>query len=258
MGINFHHDKNRLSYASRQVDSSWKDRIKALVPVENIERAVDIGCGGGIYSRALSEMGIKSITAVDYSQTILDSAKERNKEYDQITFKYGIAHETGLPSEQFDLLLERAVIHHLEDLNAAFKEAHRLLKYDGYLIIQDRTKEDCLLDGSDEHIRGYFFSRFPKLIEYETKRRHSSKKVISALKELGFMEIEEIKLWEVRKIHKTKEAFLEDIRGRTGRSILHHLNESELENLISYLDTVIRNYDSIVEKDRWTIWKAVK
>lgn len=52
----------------------------------------------------------------------------------------------------------------------------------GVYIIQDRTPEDCLLKGDDNHIRGYFFERFPKLKEQEIKRGHSSELVIETLK----------------------------------------------------------------------------
>lgn len=43
-----------------------------------------------------------------------------------------------------------------------------------------------------------------------------------------------------------------------GRSILHELDDDELSALISYIDKAITNEENIVEKDRWTIWKAVK
>ncbi|MBY0122794.1 bifunctional 2-polyprenyl-6-hydroxyphenol methylase/3-demethylubiquinol 3-O-methyltransferase UbiG [Bacillus sp. S/N-304-OC-R1] len=258
MGIDFHDQKNHLSYATREADRSWVETIRGLIQVEDIKKAVDIGCGGGIYLKALSDMGILSVTGVDFSEVSLEGAKENCKEYENIFLHYGNAVESGLPDHQFQLLLERALIHHITDLEACFAEAYRILEDDGTYIIQDRTPEDCLLEGNEKHIRGYFFEAFPRLIDKEIKRRHSSEVVIEKLKEAGFRKIQEVKLWEVRKIHNTKQQLLKDLHERTGRSILHELDDHEIATLISYIDNSISEVSEVVEKDRWTIWKAVK
>lgn len=258
MGIDFHKDENRKTYATRKADKSWMDAIKELVPIQQISNALDIGCGGGIYSKALTDMGVKSITGVDFSNAILEGAKENCKDYRNITFKQGNALHTELESGCYDFLLERALIHHIGDLQHCFMEAYRLLQDNGYFIIQDRTPEDCLLKGSDSHIRGYFFDLFPKLISKETKRRYSSQYVEEALQQVGFREIQEVKLWEIRRVYDSKEQLLQDLSKRTGRSILHDLEARELKVLINYIDELISIEQNIVEKDRWTIWKAVK
>lgn len=258
MGIDFHNEKSRNTYTTRKADDSWVDVITDLVPLDNISKALDIGCGGGIYSKALAEMGVASVTGVDFSEEILKGAKENCKEYPNISFKQGNALNTGLKSNDYNLILERALIHHINDLQNCFEEAYRLLENKGIYIVQDRTPEDCLLKGNEHHIRGYFFERFPQLIEKETKRRYDSKFVLKILSDVGFKEIQEVKLWETRKVHKNKEELLNDLGERTGRSILHELDDDELSALISYIDKAITNEENIVEKDRWTIWKAVK
>ena len=258
MGIDFQSDKNRKSYSTRNADAAWKEVISQLVPIKNISKALEIGCGGGIYLKALSDMGFSSVTGIDFSKAILAGAQENCRDYKTISLKFGNALDTGLEDNSFDLLLERALIHHIEDLKACFKEAHRLLEDKGHFIIQDRTPEDCLLAGNSEHIRGYFFELFPRLIEKETNRRHKSEKVIATLKEVGFKEIEEVKLWEVRKVYENKEQLLTDLSERTGRSILHELDDHELQLLINHIDHSIVTNQNIIEKDRWTIWKAIK
>lgn len=258
MGIDFHSEKNSRTYTTRKADHSWVEAINNLVPIKNISRALDIGCGGGIYSKALSDMGVTSVTGVDFSKTILAGAKENCKEYKNISFQLGSAFDTGLDSSSFHLLLERALIHHFEDLEACFKEAYRVLEDGGFYIVQDRTPEDCLLAGDESHIRGYFFELFPRLVEKETNRRHHSQIVIETLKETGFKDIEEVKLWEIRKVYDTKKQLLNDLRERTGRSILHELDDKELQELINHIDASLATTDNIIEKDRWTIWKAVK
>ncbi|MGE7602523.1 class I SAM-dependent methyltransferase [Peribacillus sp. NPDC097675] len=260
MGIDFHNEKNRNSYTTRNADNSWSNAIKDLVPIENISNALDIGCGGGIYSKALSDMGITSVTGVDFSEAILEGARENCKEYQNISFKQGNAFHTGLEINSFNLLLQRALIHHIDvdDLQKCFQEAYRVLNHKGYYIIQDRTPEDCLLSGDNTHIRGYFFELFPKLIEKDTNRRHTSQIVIETLKKVGFREIQEVKLWETRRVYDDKIQLLKDLSERTGRSILHELDNKELKLLIDYIDESFSTDSNIVEKDRWTIWKTVK
>nr|WP_017553777.1 class I SAM-dependent methyltransferase [Heyndrickxia coagulans] len=256
MGIDFHSKQNRLTYTTRVADRSWIDMMKSLLTVEHISNALDIGCGGGIYSKALADMGVQTVIGIDFSEPNLEGAKENCKDYKNISFQLGNAYDTGLESQSFQLVIERALIHHLWDLHACFKEAHRLLKDGGVFIIQDRTPDDCLLEGDNTNIRGYLFELFPKLIDEEIKRRHSSQTVIEALQEAGFKKIEEVKLWETRKVHENKAQLLKDISERTGRSILYELDDKELSLLIDYVQKKVTKENNIVEKDRWTIWKA--
>lgn len=258
MVIDFHSKRNRNTYTTRKADSSWVEIMSDLVSIGNISHALDVGCGGGIYCKALADMGVESITGIDFSKAILEGARENCKDYKNIWFEHGNAFETGLDSKRFNLVLERALIHHINDIQSCFKEAYRVLKENGLYIVQDRTLEDCLLKGNDYNIRGYFFELFPRLVEMERNRRHKSQFVINTLKSAGFKDIEEVKLWEVRKVYKHKEQLINDLSERTGRSILHELNDKELKHLINHIDESITINHNIVEKDRWTIWKAMK
>ena len=116
-------------------------------------------------------MGAKNVVGLDFSKEILQSAKENCNNFSNISFIHGDAHNIPYPNETFDIVISRAVIHHLQDIPTFLREASRILNKNGLLILQDRTIEDCTIPGSPEHIRGYFFSLFPKLIEIESKRR---------------------------------------------------------------------------------------
>jgi ubiquinone/menaquinone biosynthesis C-methylase UbiE len=258
MPINFHDGKNRASYASREADAAWMSKISELVEVTG-KHVLDIGCGGGIYTKALAAMGAEHVTGVDYSDQILRSAKDNCRSYENAAFMMGNALHVPLPDQYAGLILERALIHHIRNLDDCFREVYRLLEENGTAIIQDRTPEDCLLEGSETHLRGYFFSCYPELTQAETARRHSGERVQASLRAAGFRDIEEHSFWETRMIYPNTGAMTADLLNRTGRSILHEIDDSQLEGLVQYMKEQIGSDDRpIIEQDRWTIWRAVK
>lgn len=257
MSIDFRDTSNKDSYTAREVDPEWMRLMEKLLQDISLNHAADIGCGGGLYTGKLSMLGAKKVTGIDYSDIMLETAKKNNNGDNRIVFRKGNAYHTDVPTSTFDLLLERAVIHHLDHLPAAFSEARRILSNGGIFIIQDRTPADCLLKPSNTHIRGHFFSLFPHLADKETERRYPSRQVVKELKDAGFTNVKEIQFWETRKKYGTKNELLDDIKSRRGRSILHELTDKELNRLLSYLDSSLEEDTKIIEKDRWTIWTAV-
>ncbi len=258
VSINFFDRKNEQVYANRKVDDAWMALIGKEVQVKD-KVGVDIGCGGGIYTEKLLQLGARRITAFDQSPVMLDAAKDSLGSNEKVNFKLGKADQTGFPNQSFDFLLTRAVIHHISQLNPLFKEMKRIVRGGGSVIIQDRTEEDCFLPGSATHLRGYFFSLFPRLKEIEKKRRHSSYDVREALTEAGFKTVREQQIWEARAVYESFGELAHSLRTRQGRSILFELTDEEIEQLISKLKAEWdKNIDvkSIVDRDRWTIWFA--
>jgi hypothetical protein len=60
----------------------------------------------------------------------------------------------------------------------------------------------------------------------------------------------------VRRTYDSVEALERDLAARTGRSILHALDDGELGDLIAFIRARI-GAPPIVEKDCWTLWSAV-
>jgi ubiquinone/menaquinone biosynthesis C-methylase UbiE len=256
MAIDFHAEANRSTYTGRHASSGWADAMRGIVdPVG--KRVVDVGCGGGIYSLGWHELGAVSVVGVDFSEQMVAAAREQAAGLSDLSFRRGEASATGLPAHSADIVFERALIHHLPDYDQCFAEAHRVLASGGTLIVQDRTPEDVALPGSAGHLRGYFFECFPRLLAIENARRPTDAAVRSALDSAGFRVIQSRELWEVRKTHENRGLLRQDLAARTGRSILHDLDDRELETLISFVEARLPANGPIVERDRWTVWSAI-
>lgn len=253
MPINFHDETNRHSYATRTADETWKAAMRELVELKGL-RVADIGCGGGIYSKAWSNLGAASVVGVDSSKIMIGAAEEHSSNAPNVSFVVGDATATGLEDASVDVVFERALIHHLTDLGPTMAEAHRILADSGRVIVQDRTPEDVGLPGAPGHIRGYFFEQFPRLLSIEQGRRRSGETVRRALAAAGFKNVAEQTIWENRRWYSGFAELAEDLRNRTGRSILHELNNDELEALIQYIGRNMPDGNEIVERDRWTLW----
>ncbi|WP_124727084.1 class I SAM-dependent methyltransferase [Staphylospora marina] len=254
MLINFHDRANRLSYAGRNVDPAWRGFMEQVIDWRG-KRVVDIGCGGGIYTKEMLRLGAEHVVGIDFSEAMLSVAKTEHK---GIEFRKGDACDTGLVAGSFDLVFSRALIHHLRDLTAYFREVFRILKPGGIVMTQNRTIADCQLPGSPRHLRGYFFERFPRLLQVEQSRRHSHEDVVRALLETGFAGVVCKSFWETRKTYATFDQFADEMRNRSGRSILHELTDREIEELIGDLAQKTGTASPVTDRDRWSVWIAVR
>lgn len=254
MPIDFQDAGNRRSYSGRDVDASWAEVVRGLVDPTGAT-VVDIGCGGGAYTRAWSRLGAARVVGVDSSGPLLESAREDHGGLPGIEFRPGDAAYTALPTRTADVVFERALIHHIADLGGVVAEARRLLRPGGAFLVQDRTPDDVALPGAPDHPRGWFFEVFPQLLEVENGRRRAVEAVSAELSRGGFDDIATTRVWEVRRRYADREEYLAEIGARTGRSILHELDDTELRHLLTRLRDRLPA-GPLVERDRWTVWSA--
>ncbi|WP_134683193.1 class I SAM-dependent methyltransferase [Brevibacillus migulae] len=253
MGIDFRDEKNKSSYMGREVDPSWLATIRELVDPTG-KTVLDLGCGGGVYSRAWVTLGAKQVIGMDFSPVMLDAAAEYCRGIDQLQFYQGDATAIPWPEQSVDIVFARALVHHLADTRPFVAEAYRVLKPGGVIIVQDRTHADVDIPGSAEHIRGFFFESFPRLLDVEMKRRPQGELIIAQAREAGFSSLRQLTLWETRKIYASSSELADELRSRKGRSILHELDDHEVDQLARDVQSKLPEQGAITEKDRWTIW----
>lgn len=257
----FHRPQNASLYTGRVAPAEWSEAVSRIAPVQG-KTVADIGCGGGIYSRALVHLGAAHVYGIDSSEAMLQGARETSGDYTKISFRQGDAVATGLPDACVDIILARALIHHLPDLLPMCHEAFRILKPGGCLLVQDRTPQQCRRPGSPENIRGYFFEKFPFLLEKELERRHTDEQVQSALLEAGFTALITEELKECRREYSALAELSSDLLTRKGRSILFALTDAELGELTEYITgqcaPAFAAGKKLIEKDDWWLWIAHK
>jgi hypothetical protein len=56
--------------------------------------------------------------------------------------------------------------------------------------------------------------------------------------------------------HAVFDELAADLRGRTGRSILHELSDAELAKLVGFIGERPAVGGPAIERDRWTLWWA--
>jgi len=77
--------------------------------------ALDFGCGVGRASRALASR-FGRVTGVDISNTMIELAREHNREIDNVEFVHNTAPDLAvLGDARFDLVYTRSVLQHLPD-----------------------------------------------------------------------------------------------------------------------------------------------
>jgi len=246
------------TYSDRAVDRSWSEwAAETLMPAG--KDVVDIGCGGGIYSRGFAALGARSVIGVDKTAQYVAEASSGATHEGAITFRSGDAGATTLPDASADIVFERAVIHHLSEAQLARNavEARRLLRAGGSFVVQDRTIEDVESVAPQHWIRATLFEVFPRLIEFERHRRPIRQRYSDLLTDTGFREVRELQYDEVRRRYASFDDLRAEIRSRKGKSILFELTDAELDSYCERLEDRARDHD-LIERDPWTVWLARK
>jgi ArsR family transcriptional regulator len=96
----------------------------------------DLGCGTGSLSLALSHH-VRHVHAVDGSAAMLDAARQRLHGVPNVTVSEGSLEALPLEDASLDVAILMLVLHHVAEPSRVLKEARRVLRAGGRLLIAD-------------------------------------------------------------------------------------------------------------------------
>ncbi len=108
-----------------------------MVAVERCDHLLDIGCGSGLQTNIIGRHAA-SITGIDISKNDIDRANsEKYLVENRIdsTFVQTSIEQAGFNDAQFDKVVSICVLEHIADDDSALREAYRVLKPGGKLLL---------------------------------------------------------------------------------------------------------------------------
>jgi ubiquinone/menaquinone biosynthesis C-methylase UbiE len=164
-----------ISYnTTRRADPYLTDRLRALLHPASEKIYLDIGCGTGNYTIALSKKGL-NFTGVEPSEKMLTEARAS---YPQINWLSGSAEQIPADDDTFDGAMATLTIHHWTDLNKGIKELYRVCKHQSRIVFFTATPAQ---------MEGYWLNHyFPRMLEASIEQMPTLGQIKSTLENAGF------------------------------------------------------------------------
>lgn len=177
-------------YLGRQVAMSWEKERRNLewFGLRDGMDVLDLGCGGGHFTERLLEAwpGLR-VTALDRDPAMIVQARQRLGR--RAVLVEGAAEDTGLAAASFDFAHARAVFQHLRDPLLVAREAWRVLRPGGLLVVTDG--DDGLFGVTDPPVEGLgrLLQRFGAAQAANGGDRQVGRRLTRILGEAGFVEV---------------------------------------------------------------------
>ncbi len=160
--------------ATRKADPFISHRLLALLTPEKGKSYIDIGCGTGNYTIALSELGYE-FTGIDPSEAMLAIARQRTPLNQWVI---GSAENMALPDAKFDGAIAVLTIHHWQNMKIALAEINRILKLNSRVV---------LFTSLPEQMEGYWLNHyFPKMMQASIQKMPDLDQIIDTWVSAGF------------------------------------------------------------------------
>lgn len=138
--IRIPNERNAKVYFGKRIDFISKN-----ISLETNKKVIDIGCGDGLFLYYLEKKYPKlSCFGIDISLTQLKIAKNNNK-----VIKLNVAEAENLPFKNgtFDIIIFNSILHHVNSMELSLKEALRICKNEGIIIIIEPNRFNLLIFG---------------------------------------------------------------------------------------------------------------
>jgi len=152
--------------------------FRPYIEADNSSTAIlDLGCGPGIFCRALSQLGYR-VYGIDYSEPMIEVAKRETKD-PTIEYQVGDVYDIPFENDMFDTIICLGVFQTVEDIEKGLREIRSKLKPNGLLVITTLNKFSAI-------------TLFRRVLGQETElqpRQYSSADFAYVLRKSGFNSI---------------------------------------------------------------------
>ena len=124
-------------------NSHYHDFLLRYVPI-GCDRALDIGCGSGAFTRLLADRA-NHVLGLDLSPGMVDSARERSGDYSNIDYEVADVTAWEFPVMAFDCITSIATMHHLP-MHEILTKCGRALRPNGILLVLDLYQWESILE----------------------------------------------------------------------------------------------------------------
>jgi ABC-2 type transport system ATP-binding protein len=135
------YDQNQEYVVGRELLDEITGELSQL---RELGEVVEFGCGTGYFTVAIAEKS-KSVLVTDLSDSLLEAAKIRLRDYPAVTVEKENCLETSLASESCDSVFMANLIHVLAKPTKALEESNRILRSRGQILIVTFTSHGMSL-----------------------------------------------------------------------------------------------------------------
>ena len=120
---------------TRDLDKKATQRVLADI-IQSSPHVLEFGCGTGKNTEWLLKNASR-VTAVDFSEEMLNKAKEKLEATNLHFMQADITQPWPYQNESFDLITCNLILEHVKDIEFVFAEASRVLHVNGYFFISE-------------------------------------------------------------------------------------------------------------------------
>lgn len=124
------------------IGPGFRELTVRLAQVKPGDKVLDVGCGTGSLTIAAKRWAGQEgeVHGIDAAPEMIDVARHKAVQSGvDVDFRVGLIEDIPFPDEQFDVVLNSLMMHHLPDdlKREGFAEMHRVLKPSGHLLVVD-------------------------------------------------------------------------------------------------------------------------
>ena len=110
---------------------SWLGRQFA-----DTDEVLELGCGTGIFSAMIAER-VKRLTATDFSPEMLEQARQRLADCNNVEIRREDACQTSFADDSFSAVLAANLLHHARAPASVVRECRRVVRPGGRVVVVD-------------------------------------------------------------------------------------------------------------------------